>query len=330
MLRFDEFVDERLYSADHGFYELGGQAGRARGDFVTSVEVGPLFSVLIGRWLDLVWADLGEPAPFIVAEAGAGRGALAAGVLAARPRCSAALRYLTIERSAALRASQQELLDERVRSLAALEQLDDAHVVLANELLDNLAPRVLQRRAGGWDEVWMDGSAERLIALAGDPLADGGIDASEIPVGARVPWVEQATAWVQAALERVATGRVLLIDYGTATTVELVGRPFIRTYRNHTVGHRVGPDTNAVDITVDVPFDQLPRGAALATQAAWLERLGIGALVEEGRRVWTERAHVGDLAAVRARSRVGEAEALCDPKGLGGFIVAEWARGAPR
>ena len=108
--------------------------------------MGPLFSVLIGRWLDLVWADLGEPAPFIVAEAGAGRGALAAGVLAARPRCSAALRYLTIERSAALRASQQELLDERVRSLAALEQLDDAHVVLANELLDNLAPRVLQRR----------------------------------------------------------------------------------------------------------------------------------------------------------------------------------------
>ena len=131
-------------------------------------------------------------------------------------------------------------------------------------------------------------------------------------------------------MERVATGRVLLIDYGTATTVELVGRPFIRTYRNHTVGHRVGPDTNAVDITVDVPFDQLPRGTALATQAAWLERLGIGALVEEGRRVWTERAHVGDLAAVRARSRVGEAEALCDPKGLGGFIVAEWARGAPR
>ena len=127
MLRFDEFVDERLYSADHGFYELGGQAGRARGDFVTSVEVGPLFAVLIGRWLDLVWADLGEPAPFIVAEAGAGRGALAAGVLAARPRCSAALRYLTIERSAALRASQQELLDERVRSLAALEQLDEAN-----------------------------------------------------------------------------------------------------------------------------------------------------------------------------------------------------------
>ena len=118
-----EFVDERLYSADHGFYELGGQAGRARGDFVTSVEVGPLFSVLIGRWLDLVWADLGEPAPFIVAEAGAGRGALAAGVLAARPRCSAALRYLTIERSAALRASQQELLDELRRQREYYESL---------------------------------------------------------------------------------------------------------------------------------------------------------------------------------------------------------------
>jgi len=35
--------------------------------------------------------------------------------------------------------------------------------------------------------------------------------------------------------------------------------------------------------------------------------------VEEGRRVWQERAHLGDLAAVRARSRITESEALTDP-----------------
>ena len=40
--------------------------------------------------------------------------------------------------------------------------------------------------------------------------------------------------------------------------------------------------------------------------------------------MWDERAARGDLAALRARSRVREAEALTDPSGLGGFSVVEW------
>jgi hypothetical protein len=48
--------------------------------------------------------------------------------------------------------------------------------------------------------------------------------------------------------------------------------------------------------------------------------------VAEGRRQWTERAGVADLAAVRARSRIREAEALTDPNGLGRFSVVEWVR----
>jgi hypothetical protein len=40
--------------------------------------------------------------------------------------------------------------------------------------------------------------------------------------------------------------------------------------------------------------------------------------------MWVERAHIGDLAAVRARSRVREAEALVDLDGLGAHRVLEW------
>jgi hypothetical protein len=54
---------------------------------------------------------------------------------------------------------------------------------------------------------------------------------------------------------------------------------------------------------------------------------GIEDLVEEGRRQWAERAPVGDLAAVRARSRVTEAVALLARDGLGSFTVAEWQVG---
>jgi hypothetical protein len=51
---------------------------------------------------------------------------------------------------------------------------------------------------------------------------------------------------------------------------------------------------------------------------------GIDALVDEGRRIWEASAGIGDLPALRARSRVREAEALCDPAGMGGFRVLEW------
>ena len=63
-------------------------------------------------------------------------------------------------------------------------------------------------------------------------------------------------------------------------------------------------------------------------QATFLGQYGIDHLVEEGRQVWKEQAGLGDLEALRARSRVVEAEALLDIDGLGGFTVLEWPAAA--
>jgi hypothetical protein len=60
------------------------------------------------------------------------------------------------------------------------------------------------------------------------------------------------------------------------------------------------------------------------TQAEWLTEQGLEALVEASRALWRERAAIGDLAALAARSRVHEAEALTDPAGLGGHRVLQW------
>ena len=67
---FDELVELALYHPQLGFYASGGQAGR-RGDFVTSVEVGPLFGAVVAAALDAEWRRQGEPDPFVVVEAGA-------------------------------------------------------------------------------------------------------------------------------------------------------------------------------------------------------------------------------------------------------------------
>jgi SAM-dependent MidA family methyltransferase len=90
-------------------------------------------------------------------------------------------------------------------------------------------------------------------------------------------------------------------------------------------------DLGAQDVTCEVAVDQLATVRAPISdrsQAEWLRAWGIDELVAEGRRTWHERAHLGDLEAVKARSRATEAEALLDPSGLGRFRVLEWWAGS--
>ena len=198
-IRFDEVMEAALYDAEAGFYATAGQAGR-RGDFLTSAEVGPLFGAVLARALDAWWEEAGSPHPFVVVEAGAGSGTLARSVLHAQPRCREALRYVLVERSARLRAAHADGLplalpehafaaSRRGRttrnepapatapagpiavSLDALPPPGTAHVVLANELLDNLPVRLLERADEGWAEVWVGADGNRLVEIllpAGD------------------------------------------------------------------------------------------------------------------------------------------------------------------
>ncbi len=364
-LAFDEFVELALYG-DGGFYADGGGAGRRGGDFLTSPEVGPLFGAVVARRLDAAWESLGRPGEFVVVEAAAGRGALALAVLAARPACADALRYLTVERSAVLRARQAEHLSlaepfvvlgprtddddastgPLVASLPDLPAAAVTGVVLANELLDNLAFRLLERTGVGWSEVRVArapgvGSGRRdgapvaelveLLVPADPATADrAGRLAPDAPVGARIPVQDDAADWLRRACGVLERGVVLTFDYAVGTTAELAARPWtdwVRTYVEHGRGRSPLDGPGGQDVTVEVAVDQL---AVVRTpdvdvdQAAWLRGWGLDDLVDQGRRDWESGAARGDLAAIRGRSRAVEAEALCDPAGLGAFRVLEW------
>jgi SAM-dependent MidA family methyltransferase len=362
-VRFDEFVELALYHPGGGFFAAGGGAGRTGGDFITSPEVGPLFGVVLARYLDAVWDRLGRPDPYVVVEAAAGRGALAISVLAAGPRCAPALRYVLVERSAALRQRQADHLrlvspfevlgpdadpeevssgdrsgtGPMVCSLGELPVQPVDGVVVANELLDNLPFRLLERTATGWGEVRVttagdgQGFVELLTAAPVDAAAAADRLAPDALPGARLPLQDAAVQWLARAREVVRSGSVLVFDYG-ASTAELAKRPtgeWLRTYRGQERGSGPLYDPGAQDLTVEVAFDQLERVAAAdvrAGQADWLRQWGIDELVAEGRQRWSDHAAAPDLAALRARSRVREAEALLDPEGLGGFRVREWWR----
>ena len=299
---FSEYMERALYEPGTGFYAEAGRAGR-RGDFVTSPEVGPLFGAVVARALDSWWRDLGRPDPFWVIEAGAGPGTLARSVASAQPDCAATWRYVAVERSAAQRAAHPDGVESR----AELPSGPVTGVVLANELLDNVP----------FDLVY-DGQPVLV-----DPRPSGAALVPDVDLDACQPDCSHARAWLAAALDLLDRGRVVVFDYAYEP-----GRPgWLRTYREHERGGHplVAPGTQ--DITTDVPIDQLAEvrpPTAQSSQAEWLRGWGIDDLVEEGRRAWRDGAQQGDLASLRGRSRVREAEALLDPDGLGGFTVVEW------
>jgi SAM-dependent MidA family methyltransferase len=126
-------------------------------------------------------------------------------------------------------------------------------------------------------------------------------------------------------------GTVIVFDYCTARTVELVGQPWrnwLRTYRSHERGGHYLREPGGQDITAQVCLDQLPARWTFETQREFLQRWGIDDLVEEGRSAWAAAAARPDLAALTMRSRVREAEALLEPTGLGLFGAISWRLGS--
>ena len=361
-------MEAALYDPDGGFFARARGAGRAGGDFLTSVEVGSLFGALVARAADAWWDQLGQPDPFLVVDAGAGRGQLARDVLRAEPRCAAALRYVLVERSDGLRAIQAEHLplepaelvlgpadppepDEEpvaIRGsgpmLTALEELPAGPaigVVFANELADNLPFRIVERTAEGWNEIRVavaeatsSAPAFSEIAFPAEEglatLADRLVEGHDVSVGARLPVPTALSEWFRSAAGLLRRGVIAIIDY--AAPIEELGSRgqagWLRTYQGQRRGGSPLDIPGCQDITADVPVEAIRRAAAAAglsvlsetTQAEWLRSLGLEEMVEEARAAWHGRS-VNDLAALAARSRVHEADALLDPAGLGAHRV---------
>lgn len=329
-LRFDDFLNRALIDPRVGFYARSGAAGRA-GDFVTSPAIGGLFGRCVATFLDGEWDRLGRPDRFHLVDLGAGGGQLARTVVAAQPRCSGALVVSLVDIDSPERAARAETVAfcaargvtcVDVAEHVALDRSSGSGVVIANELADNLAFRLLRRQVGGFEEGWVlaDRSLEwRPVDISPDHFGD-------VEVGRAFPWAVGAQALVDRWRGVFQGGSLVLIDYGAPTTAEVAGRDgWLRTYRAHSVGMDPLAVAGDADITADVPFDQLPRPDRLMRQADALSEWGLADMVAAARVDVDRLAAGGGLDWVRARSTVSEAAALTEVPGLGSFLVAIWS-----
>ncbi len=307
-MRFSEYMERCLYGED-GFYSSGrGIAGGRGGDFITSPEIGPLFGAVLARALDGWWIEAGRPSDFPVVDLGSGPGGLSRALEFAAPECAETWTLTGVDRAAG----------------TEMPELAGA-VVIANELLDNIPFDIAMRTEAG----------DHVMTVA-EPVSGGTWDDAigweavgtlpvAVPNDQPFPVFDRAANLLRDVLARSPL-RVVAFDYGVATTAELATRGgWLRTYRSHERGTDPFADPGERDITTDLAVDQLPTPSVCRTQADFLRDHGIEELVDEGRAYWHSHAGVGDLAALRMRSRVREAEALLDADGVGGFLCLEWS-----
>ncbi|MFQ4146015.1 class I SAM-dependent methyltransferase [Chlorogloeopsis sp. ULAP02] len=144
-ITFAEYMDLVLYHPEYGYYSTQAVNIGKQGDFFTSVHLGSDFGELLAEQFAQMWEILGQPVPFSLVEMGAGQGHLALDILKyvqqRYPDFFAALEYIIVEKSPALRQVQQERLQEFKLRWCSLEDIPNSSITgcfFSNELVDAL------------------------------------------------------------------------------------------------------------------------------------------------------------------------------------------------
>ena len=166
-LSFRDFMEDVLYHPTLGYYTSSRNPIGTQGDFLTSSDLDPVFGKLLSRKFSQMAESLGiPPESFTIVELGAGRGLLAREILRHEP-----FPYRIVERSAAMRAEQSELLSGlHVDWLDALPT-GLTGCIFSNEFFDALPVRRMVRRGGKLREIYVTGEFKE---IEGEP--QGGVD----------------------------------------------------------------------------------------------------------------------------------------------------------
>lgn len=225
-LPFSDYMRMALYAPGLGYYSGGAAKFGAAGDFVTAPELSPLFGATIAATAAAVLAAPELAGQGDILEIGAGSGKLAVQLLKSLA-CRGQLprRYAILELSGELRERQRDLLAreapdliDRIEWRSELPQ-DFRGFIVGNEVLDAMPCALVHYTGSGWLErgvIWRDG-----LAWEDRPIGDMRLrmQALVLPVaGDTLTEIQlEAQGFVTSLADSLASGAILLLDYGFAS-----------------------------------------------------------------------------------------------------------------
>ncbi len=326
-ITFAEFMEVALYWPDGGYYTSSRGPWGEGGDYITSIDVSPVFSRVMAASIMEMWETLGAPDDFVLIEAGAGRGHLATGILdtikETAPRLYEAISVVLVERNPGLQGERREKVTWQgdLPLAASLEH----GVIISNELIDSFPFHRLRFSEGELREIYVGSEYGRLKDVEGelsdpalsDYFRDAGITLLE---GQRAEVNLMAGPWIERAAEILKRGFIITIDYGLPARElygpDRIGGTLMCHYR-HRPNFEPYEKIGRQDITSHIDFTRLVRcgneaGLRLSgftTQKNFL--LGLGVLEEL---IETEAAGLKDYEKIEHNRAIAS---LISPGGMG-------------
>ncbi|MHA1164094.1 MAG: class I SAM-dependent methyltransferase [Alphaproteobacteria bacterium] len=338
-LSIAQYMELCLGDPDYGYYTTRDPFG-ASGDFITAPEISQIFGELIGLWCVMTWRAMGKPDQVKLIELGPGRGTLMADALRAAklaPDFLNAAQLHLVEMSPVLREQQKKRLENAEVSPQWHRELssvpDGPALIIANEFLDALPIRQLQKCEGDWFERCVGVSGTGVLEFC---LSPGSIDTRElIPEGLREGAGDGDIAEIRPAAEsllKTVASRglnhalaALFIDYGHRASA--LGDTF-QAVKTHEYTDPLAAPGEA-DITTHVDFQHLAATAEKnglnvhgpVSQAQFLSGLGLkercqqlmknasslemAEEISSGARRLVDATHMGELFQVIALTSEG-------------------------
>ncbi|MBI1911137.1 MAG: SAM-dependent methyltransferase [Deltaproteobacteria bacterium] len=290
-ITFAEFMELALYWREGGYYtSQPGVWGRG-GDYITSLDVSPIFSKIIAKQIHEMWAILGRPGEFELVEAGAGRGILSKGILdtiqAHYPELFEIIKIRLIEKNPNLR----EKAAGRITWHESLDELAPfCGCILSNELIDSFPVHRVIFIEGKLKEIYVGYDGSSFVDVIGEPSTDAleryfkdlGVELSD---GHITEVNLAAKEWIRKAASLLKTGFVITIDYGYHG-LELYAphrKGSLLCHFRHTLNDNPYINIGSQDITTHIDFTTLVREGQMSglnltgytTQKDFLLGLGI-------------------------------------------------------
>jgi SAM-dependent MidA family methyltransferase len=250
-ISFRDFMEEALYHPQFGYYSSMRNPVGKEGDFYTSSDLDPIFGQLLARRFVAMAEELDIlPESFQLVELGAGRGLLARDILSSKK-----FPYRILERSAAMRERQREVLHGL--DIEWLDSLPEniTGCIFSNEFFDALPVHRVVRRNGVLLEIGVACNGKEFVEV--EVETEQKIDAP-VEEGCIADISLDARDWVRRIAASLKSGFHLAIDYGYLDR-EFYARPrgTLMCYWRHQVSENPYIRIGEQDMTAHVNFSDL-------------------------------------------------------------------------